>query len=126
MASLVERGILRHEDKRLFQETVRHLWGFRSPRYFMVDGKAKQETRVRFTDILFSHEFPDPQDIARICLVDTCGILQTLFDENEMERITPRIEQLRQVDLIGREITNAIADIERSIGCGSGMENLSH
>ncbi len=70
LASLVERGVLRREDKRLFQETVQHLWVFRSPRYFMVDGKAKQRTRTRFTDVLFSEDIPDPQDIALISLVD--------------------------------------------------------
>ena len=114
LASLVERGILRREEKRLFQETVKHLWVFRSPRYFMVDGKARHDARTRFTDVLFSDEIPDPRDIALVCLVDACGILRVLLEEGEMERITPRVEQLRKVDLIEREIAGTITDIERS------------
>ena len=114
LASLTQRGILRREEKRLFQETVKHLWVFRSPRYFMVDGKTKHETRKRLTDALFSDEIPDPRDIALVCLVDACRILRALFKEGESEGITPRIEQLRRMDLIGREIAVTIAGIERS------------
>ena len=51
LASLVERGILRREEKRLFQETVKHLWVFRSPRYIAVDGKARHETGTRFSKL---------------------------------------------------------------------------
>lgn len=121
LASLVERGILRREEKRLFQETVQHLWVFRSPRYFLVDGKVKQETIARFTDELFSEEIPDPRDIALISLLDACGILRALFNEAAIEQCTPRIEQLRKADLIGREIASAITDIERSI-----VQSMAH
>ena len=121
LASLVGRGILRREEKRLFQETVKHLWVFRSPRYFVVDGKARHETRTRFTDVLFSDEIPDPRDIALVCLADACGILRVLFNESEIEQIAPRIEQLRKMDLIAREIASAIADIERSV-----MQSMAH
>ena len=114
LASLVARGVLRREEKRLFQETVKHLWVFRSPRYFLLDGAAKEETRKRFVDTLYSDAIPDPRDTALICLVDACGILSALFGEEQMARIGPRIEQLRKLDLIGREIASAIEDIERS------------
>ena len=121
LASLVKRGILRREEKKLFQETVKHLWVFRSPRYFMVDGQAKHETGSRLAHVLFSDEIPDPRDIALVCLADACGILRVLFDEREIEQIAPRIEQLRKMDLIGREIASAIADIERSV-----MQSMAH
>ena len=121
LASLVKRGILRQDEKRLFQETVKHLWVFRSPRYFMVDGMARHDAGTRFTDVLFSDEIPDPRDIALVCLADACGILRVLFNEQEIEQIAPRIEQLRKMDLIGREIASAIAEIERSV-----MQSMAH
>ena len=114
LASLVARGVLRREEKRLFQETVKHLWVFRSPRYFPIDGEAKERTRKRFAETLFSDAIPDPRDIALICLANACGILSALFTEEEIDKIGPRIEKLRKLDLIGREIASAIADIERS------------
>ncbi len=114
LASLVARGVLRREEKRLFQETVKHLWVFRSPRYFPIDGEAKERTRKRFAETLFSDAIPDPRDIALICLANACDILSALFTEEEIDKIGPRIEKLRKLDLIGREIASAIADIERS------------
>lgn len=113
LASLVEQGILKREQKKLLQETVSHLWIFRSPRYFVVDAAAKGEVTARI-DVLTSDEIPDPRDIVLISLLDACGVLGTFFDEEELERFVPRLEQLRRMDLIGREIAGAVADIERS------------
>ena len=114
LASLVERDILKREQKRLLPETVQHLWVFRSPRYFVVDAKAKRAPEIRLADTLFSDEIPDVRDAALSCLVDACNVLPVLFGEREMERMAPRIELLRNMDLIGREITGAIAAIEHS------------
>ena len=114
LASLVGQGILKREQKKLLQETVQHLWIFRSPRYFPVDGRAKREVEARMS-VLFSDEIPDPRDVARICLLDACGLLGALLGAEESERIAPRIEQLRKMDLIGRGIAKAIAHIERSV-----------
>ena len=114
LASLVRQGILRREQKRLLQETVQHLWIFRSPRYFPVDGRAKREVKARM-NVLFSDEIPDPREVAVICLLDACGLLGALLGAKETERVASRIEQLRKMDLIGREIAKAIAQIERSV-----------
>ena len=114
LASLVKQGILRREEKRLFQETIEHLWIFRSPRYFSVDGKSQHNVRTRFADVLATNEIPDLRDIALIGLVDACDILRPHFTE-EAAKIAPRIEQLRRMDLIGREIARAIMAIDRSV-----------
>ena len=114
LASLVERGILKREQKRLLPETVQHLWIFRAPRYFVVDATAKRAPELRLADTLFSDEIPDVRDAALSSLVDACNVLPSVFGEREIERIAPRIELLRNMDLIGREITGAIAAIERS------------
>ncbi len=114
LASLVGQGILRREQKKLLQETIAHLWIFRSPRYFPVDGRAKREVMAHI-DVLFSDEIPDPRDLALVCLLDACGVLGALIGAKELERVAPRIDQLRMMDLIGRDIGKAIAHIERSV-----------
>ena len=174
LASLVERGTLRREEKRLFQETIEHLWIFRSPRYFLTEGELTEgeltegeltegeltegeltegeltegertdaertdaertdgkrtravptdrepteaepghNAKTRFADVLFTDEIPDPKDIALICLVDACGILSAHLAD-DVARLAPRIEQLRRMDLIGREIASAIMAIDRSV-----------
>ena len=108
MNGLIGAGILEAKDEKF-------LWVFRSRRYPTIDGRAEREVKLRMEDVLLSDDMPDPRDIALICLVDACDILNDIFSEREMERVRPRIEQLRMMDLIGREVGSVIADIEESI-----------
>ena len=108
LSRLVERGILRREEDRF-------LWVFQSRRYPVVDGEAEREVKLRIMEVLFSNEIPDPRDIVLICLVDACGILRELFTAKELERASERIEQVRKLDLIGREVSQAVWDIETSL-----------
>ena len=108
MNGLIGAGILEAKDEKF-------LWVFRSRRYPTIDGRAEREVKLRMEDVLLSDDMPDPRDVALICLVDACDILNDIFSEREMERVRPRIEQLRMMDLIGREVGSVIADIEESI-----------
>lgn len=108
LASLIDRGILEAQDERF-------LWVFRSRRYPMIDGRVEREAKLRIEDVLLSDDAPDPRDVAMICLLDASDILRDIFSEREMERARPRVEQLRKMDLIGREVGSVIADIEESI-----------
>ena len=108
LARLVERGILECRDEKF-------LWVFRSRRYPVIDGKAEREAKLRIMDVLFSDAIPDPRDAALICLVDVCDIFGDILSARELERIAPRIQLIRKMDLIGREISGAVAEIENSI-----------
>ena len=108
LGSLIERGILEARDEKF-------LWVFRSRRYPAIDGRAEREAKLRITGVLLSDDAPDPRDVAMICLVDACNLLRDIFSDKEIDRVSPRIEQLRKMDLIGREVGGAIAEIERSI-----------
>ena len=81
----------------------------------MVDGQAEREVKLRIMDVLLSDVLPDPRDVALICLVDVCGLVGEILSKQEMERAAPRIEQLRKMDLIGREVSNAITEIGRAL-----------
>ena len=108
LAGLVERGILERRAGGL-------PWLFRSRRHPAADGGAVRAIRRRIGDVLHSGDIPDPRDIALIALLDACDILPDLLPVREIERCRPRIEQLRRMDLIGREVAGAIADIERML-----------
>ena len=108
LARLVEAGILEQQEKRF-------LWAFRSRRYPMVDGRAEREVKLRIMEVLFGEEIPDPRDIMLICLVDACGIFNHLLSREELGKAAARIEQVRQMDLIGQATAQAIRDIELSI-----------
>ena len=47
--------------------------------------------------------------------MDACDILREIFPDRDVEQGRPRIDQLRKMDLIGRELAQAIADIERTV-----------
>ena len=108
LARLVDQGILERVDDRF-------LWVFESRRYPTADGKAQREVKLRITGVLFSDEIPDPRDIVIICLADACGIFKSIFTSQELERISPRIDQVRKLDLIGQAMTQAIQDIEMTL-----------
>jgi Golgi phosphoprotein 3 len=105
---LIARGILREENGR-------HLWVFRTRRYPVIDDSEQQEVRARLRQILLSEEIPDPRDIVLVCLVDACALTGFVLDENELEAVTPRIEQLRKMDLIGQAVTRAASETEAII-----------
>lgn len=108
IARLVERGVLERKEDRF-------LWVFRTRRYPLVDGHAEREVKLRIMEVLFSDEVPSPRDIVIICLVDACGILRELLSAREIAHVTPRVEQVRKMDLIGRAVSKAIWDIETSL-----------
>ena len=115
LASLVERGILERREEKF-------LWVFRTRRYPMIDGKVEREAKRRIAGVLFSDEIPDPRDVALICLAEACDILNAVFGKKEMKRSRPRIDQLLKMDLIGREMAGAIADIHHTILSASALQ----
>ncbi len=100
--SLIERGVLERREEKF-------LWVFRSRRYPMIDGKVQREARQRVMGVLFSGDIPDPRDIALICIADACGVLRTVFGESELDEVSARLDQLRKMDLIGRELITQLS-----------------
>ena len=105
---LMDQGILEQVDDRF-------MWVFKSRRYPTIDGEAQREVKLRIMGVLFSDEIPDPRDIVIICLADACGIFKTILSSQELDSVTPRIEQVRRLDLIGQAMTQAIHDIELTL-----------
>ena len=100
--SLVERGVLERKEEK-------YLWVFRARRYPMIDGELQREARQRVVGVLFSGDIPDPRDIALICIADACGLLKTVFGEKELDDVAARLDQLRRMDLIGRELITQLS-----------------
>jgi len=89
--------------------------GFQNQGYPVVDGKAEQEVKLRILDLLFSDKLPNPRDIVIISLVEASGIFKHLLSESEHKRSLERIKQIRNMDLLGRAVTNSVRDIEASL-----------
>ncbi len=108
LARLVERGILRREDDRF-------LWVFQTRRYPVIDDQTVREVKLRIMGVLFSDEIPDARDIVIISLSDACGIFGGLLSRREQRGVARRIERVRKMDLIGREVSKVVRDIELSL-----------
>lgn len=103
---LIARGILeRRED--------RFLWVLKSRRYPLVDGTAEVEVKLRILEVLFEEVIPTPRDVVIICLADACGLFTELLPGQRCRQALPRIELVRKMDLIGREVMASISDVWR-------------
>ena len=111
---LVERGILQHQDDRF-------LWVFRSRRYPVIDDQAEREVKLRIMEILFSDQLPGPRDVVIIGLAHACNLFRQILSARELAHVTPRINQVRQLDLIGQAMSQAITDIELSLALAIQM-----
>lgn len=108
LARLVERGILRREERK-------YLWVFGSRRYPMVDDKEEREVKLRIMNALYSEEIPDPKDVALISLVDTCNLFDDLLGAREYQTVQGRISVIRKLDLIGQATQVTVRAIERAV-----------
>ena len=108
MDRLVERGILERREKK-------SLLGRRSSRYRTVDETVAREVKERIRVLILTDDIPDPRDTALLSLVDACNILPDIFPGGEIRNAGARIKQLRNMDLLGRDVVGAVAEIERVI-----------
>ena len=105
---LVDRGILECRDDRF-------LWVFQARRYPAIDGTAEREVKLRIMEILFSDQVPLPRDVVIVGLVHACDLFRQILSDRELANVATRIDEVRQLDLIGRAMSQAIIDIELSI-----------
>ena len=108
LSGLVAGRILAQRDRKLLR-------GLGALRYPTMDGEAGRAIGRRVRQALHSDGIPDPRDIAFISLLDACDLLADILPAEEIEERRARIEQLHRMDLIGREVAGAIADVERSV-----------
>ena len=132
LVRLVQHGILERRESSFIwafgrrRDTLdrrkrRLVWAFGARRY----QEAERDIRLRVGNVLLSDDIPDPRDVALIGLVDACDLLGDIFPDRHTDQLRPRVEQLRKMDLIGRELAGAISDIERNVKMAlSGARSL--
>ena len=98
---LVERGILDRRERRFLG--IR-----RRSRYEIADAEAAGEPKQRVLRILFNTNVPDVRDSVLISLADACGILENLLPDREFRSAAGRINQIRNLDLVGRSVSKML------------------
>ncbi len=98
---LVGKGILRIQEKKI-------LWMIETRRYPVIDDTEEKEVKRRILDLLLSDEIPTPRDVVLVSLVDACKLFPKILSSHEAERLAPRIEQIKRLDLIGQTLSQVL------------------
>ncbi len=101
LSMLLEKGILKVKEKKI-------LWVFETRRYPVVDDTEEKEVKKRILDLVLSDEIPTPRDVVLVSLVDACKLFPKILSSHEAERLAPRIEQIRRLDLIGQAVSQVL------------------
>jgi MFS transporter, MHS family, proline/betaine transporter len=108
LKTLCERGILLQEEH-LF------LWVLKERRYPVEHGEERMECKRRVLELLFNEELPGHHDAALVALADACGMFHHILKRHTLAEATPRIGQLRSLDLIGAAIARTAEEKNREI-----------
>ena len=111
---LIDKGIINQVEKTF-------LWVFETRRYPVIDDKEEKEVKKRIIDLLLTDEIPSPRDAVLISLVDTCRLFPSILSVQEIDHLTPRIEQIRNLDLIGRAVSQAVEQLRLDIAQAMSM-----
>jgi hypothetical protein len=105
---LIDKGILRTEKRRI-------LGVISSQRYPMEDAKAEQEVRDRIRAVILGGATLDPRIAMLISLVNACGLVDEIFSREERKLARKRIKEIAKKDLIGKTVSDTVAEIEAAI-----------
>lgn len=102
---LVQRGVLRSQEKRL-------LWVFKTRAYPPTSGLEEKEVRSRVMTLLNNSDIPDPRDALLIGLLKACGILELLLSEIELQRLQSRIDQIVNLEEVNRALADVVTELQ--------------
>ncbi|MFP4084593.1 MAG: GOLPH3/VPS74 family protein [Desulfonatronovibrio sp.] len=104
LQSLIDKGVLKIQDRKI-------LWVFAKRKYPLMNDREVKEVRARLRELVFNQDIPDPREAVLIGLLYACNMVDTLFTEQELPEVMPRLTELAKLDLIGREVAQSIRDI---------------
>jgi Golgi phosphoprotein 3 len=105
LASLIERGILRHEKSKM-------LWIIDVERFPMVDKKRQQHVKLRLAEAILTDQIPETRDIMLVSIAEPCGLLNAVLGSTELENRRDRVRLLCNLETISRTVTEAIATLD--------------
>lgn len=113
LASLIAQGILRHEK-------TKRLWIIDVERFPMVNDRPQQHVKARLAEAILTDRIPDPRDIMLVSIAEQCGLLGYVLSDTQLDSRRQRIHTLCNLETISRQVSDAIAGIDRSRQQGVG------
>lgn len=108
LASLIERGIIRHEVSKL-------LWIIDVERFPMINNKHQQHVKLRLAHAILTDEIPDTRDIMLVSIAEPCGLLGYVLSSAELANRRERVQMLCNLETISRKVTDAILNLDSSL-----------
>ncbi|SPF52530.1 conserved hypothetical protein [Candidatus Sulfopaludibacter sp. SbA4] len=108
LASLIERGVLRHE-------LSKRLWIIDVERFPMEDKKPQQHVKLRLAQAILTDQIPDTRDIMLVSIAEQCGLLGYVLSSAELANRRERVEMLSNLETISRTVTAAILNLDASL-----------
>jgi len=113
IASLIQRGILRHEKTKL-------LWVIDVDRFPLVNDRPQRHVKLRLAETILTDTIPETRDIMLLCLAKACHVLPYILSSEEIEARSQRIDTVCRLETISREVTEAITFLEDLNLAGAG------
>jgi len=111
LASLAERGILRHEKSKRF-------WIVNVERFPLVDNGPHRQLKARLAEAVLTDNIPETRDIMLVSLAAPCGLLGCVLSEAQLTARRERIRLLCTLETISRQVTDAISGLDASFRHG--------
>lgn len=108
LSRLVERGILREEQRRF-------LWVFERRAYPQVSGREEREAKGRLMALLFSDAVPEPRDTLLLGLAEVTGVLDGMLSTEERRKVQDRIEDVVALEEIGRSVGRVAQELQAAL-----------
>ncbi|MCF7791727.1 MAG: GPP34 family phosphoprotein [Victivallales bacterium] len=102
---LIERGILKRVDERIF-------WVFHTRRYPVINNKEIKNVEERLRELVLGDEIPEPREAVLVSLVQACNLFEDILSPREKKRAEKRIQAIAKLDIVGREVVEMIKEIK--------------
>lgn len=107
LASLIGQGILRHEK-------TKRLWIIDVERFPMVNDRPQQHVKARLAEAILTDRIPGTRDIMLVSIAEQCGLLGYVLSATQLDSRRQRVHTLCNLETISRQVSDAIAGIDRS------------
>lgn len=106
--SLVDKGILKEEEKTYF-------FVFNTNVYPTIDERPEQEIRKHVNDVVFNDTRTDERIAMLLSLIKTCDLVEEVFGKENKKAADKRLEEIIENSDYGKAVSKSIADMEAAI-----------
>ncbi len=106
--SLVDKGILKEEDKTYF-------FFFNTNVYPTVDARPEQEIRKHVNDVVFNNAEADAEIAMLLSLIKTCDLTEEIFGKERKKSAEKKLIEIIEDNEYGKVVSQTVKDMETAI-----------